>query len=378
MRITYKYRLYPTSAQRTALERTLAVCRWVYNETLATRKQAWEQSKLSISLYDSNKLLTTWKADKSFLAAVHSQVLQNVQERIELAFKAFFRRVRAGEKEVGYPRFKGYGRYDSFTFKQSGFRLDGDRLTLSKIGNVYIELHRPIVGACKTLTIRRDALGNWYACFSCEVEPNSLPPTDKVVGVDLGLSTFAALSNGEKIARQRWMKRDEKDIARLQRKKEKFAYGTPERRKVNHALCHAYERAANRRRNFAHQESRKLVNEYQFTAFEDLDIQDMQANSNKTISRGIADVAWGQFVQFTIYKAASAGRGVALVDPKNTTQMCSGCGAIVPKDLTVRVHECPHCGLTLCRDVNAALNILARGLACFSSGKSVAVEAHEL
>jgi putative transposase len=378
MRITYKYRLYPTNAQRTALERTLSVCRWVYNETLATRKRVWEESKQSISLYGSNKLLTIWKADKPFLSAVHSQVLQNVQERIELAFRAFFRRVKAGEKNIGYPRFKSYGRYDSFTFKQSGFSLDGNRLVISKIGNVYIELHRPIVGRIRTLTVRRDALGNWYACFSCEAEEAPLPPTDKVVGVDLGLSTFAALSNGEKIARQRWMRQDEKDIARLQRKKERFAKGSPERRKVIHALCHAYERAANRRRDFAHQESRKLVNEYQFIAFENLDIQDMQANGNKTISRGIADVAWGQFVQFTAYKAASAGRGAALVDPKNTTQMCSGCGTIVPKDLRVRVHECPHCGLTMCRDVNAALNILARGLACFKVRNIGLVEAHDL
>jgi putative transposase len=185
------------------------------------------------------------------------------------------------------------------------------------------------------------------------------------------LTTFAYLSNGERIARQRWMKQDERDIARLQRKKERFVKGSLERRKVVHALCHAYERAANRRRNFAHQESHKLVNEYQFIAFEDLDIQNMQVNGNKTmapgarkaISRGIADVAWGQFVQFTVYKAANAGRSVVLVNPRGTTQTCSGCGAIVPKDLSVRVHDCPYCGLRLNRDHNAALNILAGGLA---------------
>jgi putative transposase len=297
------------------------------------------------------------------LSNVHSQVLQNVQERVDLAYQAFFRRVKAGEKNVGFPRFKGKGRYDSFTFKQSGFKLHGDRLTLSKIGDVRIKLHRPLCAAVKTLTIQRDAVGNWYACFSCEVEPEPLEPTPNVVGVDLGLTTFAYLSNGERIARQRWMKQDERDIARLQRKKERFAKGSPERRKVVHALCHAYERAANRRRNFAHQESRKLVNQYQFLAFEHLDIRDMQVNGNKTISRGIADVAWGQFVQFTTYKAANAGRLVVLVDPRGTTQMCSGCHAIVPKDLSVRVHDCPHCGLKLNRDHNAALNILARGLA---------------
>lgn len=379
MRLTCKYRLNPTSAQRTSLERTLELCRRVYNDTLAIRKETYEQSGTSISLYGTNKLLTAWKADKPELKQVHSQVLQNVQERVELAYQAFFRRVKAGEDEPGFPRFKGKGRYDSFTFKQFGFKLDGDMLTISKIGDVRIKLHRPICATVKTLTVQRDAVGNWYACFSCERDPSPLEPSHKVVGVDLGLTTFAYLSDGQKIDRQRWMKQDERDIARLQRKKERFAKGSPERRKVIHALCHAYERAANRRRNFAHQESRKLVNEYQIIAFEKLDIQDMQGNGNKTISRGIADVAWGQFVQFTTYKAEDAGRTVVLVNPKGTTQMCSGCGELVPKDLSVRIHDCPHCGLKLSRDLNAALNILARGLASIGGASAlVAVEAHPL
>ena len=370
MRLTYKYRLFPTSAQRTSLERVLELCRWVYNDTLAARKNAYEQEQKSLGLYDTNKLLTQWKEAKPDLREVHSQVLQNVQERVERAFKAFFRRVKAhpeGTREPGYPRFKGKGLYDSFTFKQSGFKLVGDRRTLSKIGDVSIKLHRPICATVKTLTIQRDSVGNWYACFSCECEATELEPTYKSVGIDLGLTTFAYFSNGDKIERQRWMKPDAADIARLQRKKEKFAKGSPEWRRVVHALCHAYERAANRRRNFAHQESRKLVNEYQFIALEKLDIAEMQVAGNKTISRGIADVAWGQFVQFTTYKAENAGRVVALVNPRGTTQMCSGCHEIVPKDLSVRIHDCPHCGLKLNRDHNAALNILARGLASINA-----------
>jgi putative transposase len=159
------------------------------------------------------------------------------------------------------------------------------------------------------------------------------------------------------------MKRDAKDIARLQRKKEQLPKGSHERGSVVRALCHAYGRAANRRNDFAHQASRQLVNQYQFIAFEKLAIAGMQGNGNKTVNRGIADVAWGQFVQFTAYKAESAGRGFALVDPKGTTQTCSGCSQKVPKDLSVRIHNCPHCGLKLDRDHNAALNILARGLA---------------
>lgn len=372
MRLTFKYRIYPNKTQRSDLHRQLDCCRFVYNRTLEARKIAWETEKLSVSRYDTNKLLTEWKRDERWLLDGHAQAMQDAQKRVDLAFRAYFRRVKASVEKVGYPRFRGAERYDSFTYPQEkgNWRfLDNGRLRLSKIGDVKIVLHRPLTGACKTLTLRRDTVGNWHACFSCEVEANPLPPTDKVVGVDLGLSTFATLSNGDKVKRQRWMKVDAKDIARLQRKRERFVKGSAARRKANRALAHAYGRATNRRTNFAHQESRKLVDQFQFIAFEDLEVQDMQSNGNRVINRGIADVAWHQFVQFTAYKAECAGRGVTLVDPKNTTQMCSGCGNLVSKDLTVRVHACPHCGLTMCRDVNAALNILARGLA--SIGDSV-------
>jgi len=349
------------------LGQTLEACRWVYNETLAVRKGAWEQEKKSLSLYDTNKLLTGWKAGKPELGQAHSQVLQNAQERVDLAFKAFFRRVKTGEKDPGYPRFKGFRRYDSFTFKQSGFQRLENGLLLSKIGVVKMVQHRPVEGKIKTLTIRRDSVGNWFASFSCEVTACPLPPSNRVVGVDLGLTTFAVISDGNEIQRQRWMDRDAKDLARLQRKKEKFAKGSLQRKKVVHALQHAYQRQTNRRKNFAHQESRKLVNTYQFIAFEDLNIVGMQSQGNANINRGIADVAWNQFVQFTTYKAEGAGRDVVRVDPKNTTQMCSGCGQMVPKNLDTRQHDCPHCGLKLSRDRNAALNILARGLASFRS-----------
>jgi len=363
MRKTFKYRLFPTKAQRASLDQTLETCRQVYNSTLSLRKNAWEQEQKSLSLYDTSKYLTGWKAEHPELSGVYSQVLQNVQERVDLAFKAFFRRIKAGHKN-GYPRFKGFGRYDSFTYPQSGFELFiNGKLRLSKIGSVKVKLHRPIEGTIKTLTVQRDRLGNWYACFSCEVEPTPLPVSSEMVGIDLGLTTFATLSNGETIERQRWMKRDEKDLKRIQRKVSKLAKGSPERRKAIKALNHVHTRIKNRRDNFAHQESRKLVNRYGLIVFEDLSIDEMQANGNKTINKGISDVAWGKFVQYTSSKAVGAGRGVILVDPKGTTQKCSGCGSVVPKDLSVRVHHCLNCGLKIGRDLNAALNILRRGLA---------------
>src|SRR6185436_6193284 len=166
-----------------------------------------------------------------------------------------------------------------------------------------------------TLTIRRDSLGNWSACFSCEVEPCPLPPSVEIVGIDLGLTTFATFSNGETIERQRWMKQDEKDLKCIQPKIEKLSRGTPERRKAIKALNHVHTRIENRRDNFAHQESLKLVNRFGLIVFEDLDIQDMQQSDNKVINRGIADVAWGQFVQRTLSKAAEAGRSVVQVNP---------------------------------------------------------------
>jgi putative transposase len=362
MRLTFKYRLKPTKAQQRQLEQNLELCRWVYNETLATRKRAYEQQGEPIGYFQTKRMLPGWKAEKPELKQVHSQALQDVVLRVDLAFRAFFRRVKANE-EPGYPRFKGKGRYDSITYAQygNGAVLNGRVLRLSKIGDVKVVLHRPVKGDIKTVTIQR-SVGKWYVCFSCEVEPEPLSVSGEMVGIDLGLKVFASLSNGETIRRQRWMKRDEHDVARLQRKKEKLPKGSPERRRAVKALLHAYQRSNNRRKNFAHQESRKLVNRFGMIVFEKLDIQDMQANRNKVVNRGIADVAWGRFVQFTLYKAEGAGRACVLVNSKGTTQTCSGCGEMVPKDLSVRVHDCPHCGLRIDRDLNAALNILARGM----------------
>ena len=349
------------------MQRVLDACRWVYNKALEVRRNAWKERRESLSLYDTTKMLTGWKKEHQFLSVAYSQSLQEACTRVDLAFKAFFRRVKRGEKP-GYPRFHGPGRYSSFTFTQSGFKLlDNKRLRLSKIGDVRIKLHRPIEGRIKRLTIRRDGLGNWYACFMCEVEPERLPLSHKSIGVDLGLSSFATLSTGEKIDNPRFLKGDEEKLAKAQRRLSKLKKGTEAYNKVRRAMGHIHKRIANRRRDFAHKLSRRLVNEFQFIAFEDLDIKDMQNGNWHSMNKSIGDVAWNQFVQFTCYKAEWAGRKCVLVDPRNTTQMCSGCGKIVRKSLSDRVHSCPYCGLVLDRDHNAALNILARGLASIGS-----------
>jgi len=362
MRKTFKYRLFPTKAQQTAMQKSLDACRWVYNKTLEVRRDAWQQRQESLSRYDTIRMLPSWKAGRSFLSDAYSQCLQEACTRVDLAFQHFFRRVKAGEKP-GYPRFKGDW-YKSFTYPQSGFNLsDNSRLHLSKIGKVRIKIHRPIKGEVKALTIRRDVLGNWHACFSCEIDSEPLPPSPNVVGVDVGLTHFATLSTGEHISNPRFFRQDKKSLAKAQRRLSKYEKGTSEYHKQKRVIQHIHQRIANRRKDFAHQLSRRLVNEFQIIAFEDLHIQDMQNGNWRSMNKSITDAAWRQFVDFTAYKAEYAGRSSPRIKPRGTTQECSGCGEVVPKDLSVRIHNCPHCGLILDRDYNAAINILARGMA---------------
>jgi putative transposase len=356
------------------LNLNLELCRQVYNDTLALKKDAWEKENRSIPLYDTNSILVSWKAQRPELKQVYSQVLQNVQVRVDLAFKAFFRRVKSGE-EPGYPRFKGKGQYDSITYKQLGFGIKDGKLHLAKIGDIKIKLHRPIEGIIKTCTIRRTPTGKWFACFSIEVEDLPLPPwkDGSIVGIDVGLKSFATLSNGERIPNPWFFEEEEKELARVQRKLSKAPKGTPERMKAIKVVERVHERIANRRSDFAHQVSHDLVNRFGLIAFEDLSIKSML--KNHCLAKSISDVAWNMLVKATVSKAAYAGSKVVLVDPRQTSQMCSRCGLIVKKDLSERVHRCPECGLSMDRDLNAAINILRLGL---QSGGIKSIEAQVL
>jgi len=210
---------------------------------------------------------------------VHSQVLQNVAVRVDLAFKAFFRRVRAQAQERGFPRFKGQGRYDSFTFPQSGFSITHDqRVCLSKIGSIKLVYHRSICGKIKTLTVHRSSTGKWYACFSVECEPERRPDMPEQVGIDVGLQTFATLSTGEEITNPRFFRQEEKALAKVQRQHAQLAKGTKSRRKHRQAVARVHERIAWRRENFTHQASRKIVNAYGLICVEDLQVKPMTQN----------------------------------------------------------------------------------------------------
>lgn len=343
------------------MNQTLEHCRWVYNETLAVRKNVWEQEQRSISKYKTHNMLPSWKSQHPELNDVHSQVLQEVQQRVDLAFKAFFKRVKKGEQKAGYPRFKGKDRYDSFTYPQYGFALNGLHLKLSKIGTIEIKINRPIEGIIKRLSINRRPTGKWFACFTVEYEPKTRAYKDgAVVGIDVGLNSFAALSNGEHIENPRFFRLDKKALAKAQRMLSKKEKGTSQRVKVRKVVARIHERITNRRNNFAHQLSRWIVNNYGLVAFEKLGIKNMLQNGH--LAKSISDVAWNQFITYTENKAEEAGSIVVMVDAKNTTQECSRCGTIVHKELKDRTHSC-HCGLILDRDENAAINILRRGLA---------------
>ena len=276
---TFKYRIYPTKRQKTIMEQTLHECRWLYNQLLEQRKVAWEERQESISMYGQHAQLPQIKKDRPSLTVVHSQVLQNVAVRIDLAFKAFFRRVKAGDTP-GYPRFRGRDRYDSFCYPQSGngVKLDGDKLYLSKVGVVPVVLHRPLEGTAKTCTVRRSSTGKWFVTLSCEVEQETLPESFEQVGIDVGLHAFATLSTGDVIDNPRFFRKEERALARAQRRMSKEAKGTPERTKRRKVVARTHERITGKRNDFAHQNSRKIVNRFGFIAVEDINVNRMVHN----------------------------------------------------------------------------------------------------
>ena len=353
---TYKYKLYPTKTQRELMHETTFLCSLIYNQCLAQRKEAWEKEQKSISCYDQINQLPDLKEKDERFQSIFSQVLQDVMRRVDKAFKNFFRRVKAGDTP-GYPRFKSARRYDSFTYPQSGFGLtDNKKLKLSKIGDVKIKLHRPIEGEIKALTIRRQADG-WFACFSCEVETNPLPSIGKSVGVDVGLENFAITSDGEFFPPIKDLRKSEKKIKRAQREVARRKKGSKRRKKSVWRLKRAHLRVANKRRDTHHKVARKLADKYDVIAIENLSINNMIKNHH--LAKSISDAGWYSFSLILAAKAEEAGRKVVKVDPKFTSQVCSGCGAIVKKALSERWHSC-ECGCELHRDVNAAINILTK------------------
>jgi putative transposase len=362
---TFKYRLYPTKQQQCLLDERLEECRWLYNHLLAVRRDEWEQRQESSRYYDQPMNLPALKVERPVLAGVHSQVLQNVAVRIDLAFKAFFRRCKAGETP-GYPRFRGQGRYASIAFPQVpvGCLLDAEerRVRIANVGQVKVLLHRPLQGTPETMAITRSSAGKWYICFSYErIEPAPLSATGQQVGVDVGLKTFATLSDGKTSANPGFFRCAEHTLAKAQRRLSKEEKGTPARAKRRRVVARMYERTAWQRGDFAHQHSRRSVNQCDVIAVEDLSVNRMV--HSHCLAKSIHDAAWSQLAALLSYKAAWAVRKQVAVNSAYTSQDCSRCGhRKTDLILSDRTHVCSRCGVALDRDLNAGLNILGVGL----------------
>ena len=394
--ISVKFRLYPTRAQETLLEETLSTCRDVYNSFLHWWKYDYEVQGASPSYYTQKKALPVWKESHPELSDVHSQVLQNVCKRVDLAYQSYFDRMQdyqmrqaqgrlkitkdEVEKCPGPPRPKGKGSYDSITYAQaSSFTLGEGCLSFSKLATIKAILHREIPGVPKTCTVRRQS-GKWFATISCEVEQVLLSFSDKSIGIDVGLETFATFSDDTPaIENPRFFRTDQKALAKANRKfdKVKNKHRSPSRRKVKKTVRRIHERIRNRRHNFHHQAARKIANVYGIITVEDLNIANMSkspapkldAGTGKYLPNGhaakaglnksILDAGWYTFRMILKSKAESAGREFYEIHPAYTSQDCANCGYRPPKEerkkLSDRWHKCPKCGFEAHRDKNSAL-----------------------
>lgn len=352
----FRYRIYPTKAQVQSLELQLAVCCELYNAALQERRDAWKLNRKSISWLDQILQLKDIRSNRIDVAAINGHALQNVLKRVDLAFEGFFRRIKTGDR-AGYPRFKSASRYDSLTFREIGKALSGDKLRVSKIGFVKIRLHRPLQGAIKTLTIKREA-GRWVALFAVECEIAPLPFSQSTVGVDLGLSVFATLSDGTAIENPRWFRTAQAKLRRLQRRVARRKKGSNRRRKAILLLQRFHNHIRDQRRDFHHKESRKIVNQNGLIAVEDLNVKGL---ARSVIAKSVIDAGWSNFIDMLTYKAEDAGRLLVKVDPCGTSQTCT-CGTMVRKTLKERVHLCLDCGLSADRDHVSAQIILGRAV----------------
>lgn len=358
MRKTFRYRLYPTEAQAVFLQGQLREACNLYNAALQERRDAYRMAGKSINYYDQANQLKQIRADGDLTLANFS-CCQDILRRLAKTFSAFFSRVKQG-KTPGFPRFKSVRRFDSFTFPSYGDGckvLDSGKLKIQGAGHIKVKYHRPLVGIIKTVTIKRQA-GKWYVCFSVEFDACPLPDRHEPVGLDVGLTSFAVLSNGKEIENPRHYRKAQKKLRVAQRRVARRKRGSKGRRKAVVLLQKVHAHIRNQRHDFHHQESRKIVNAFGLIAVEDLNIKGLAGGM---LAKSVHDAGWGSFIQMLVVKAEEAGRRVVKVNPRGTSQRCV-CGQSVPKELKDRWHHCSACGLSVPRDHASALEVLRLGL----------------
>jgi len=367
----YRYRFYPTPDQADLLCRTFGCVRYVYNRALAERSRAWTQDKKRVTFAQTCRMLTEWKAEpeRAWLREVSNVALQQGLQHLQAAFVNFW------GKRASYPQFKSRRKSRaSATFTTSGFRWRDGKLWLAKMdAPLDIRWSRPLPEGAEpsTVTVSRDAAGRWFVSLLVEetIEPH--PAADTAVGIDAGITSLLTLSTGEKIANPRHERRDRKRLAKAQRELSRKQKGSTNWEKARRKVARVHARIADRRADFLHKVTTRLVRENQALAVEDLNVRNMV--KNHSLARAISDASWSEFRRMLEYKADWHGRTVIALDrfyPSSKT--CSACGAIAAKmPLNVRAWECASCGTVHDRDVNAAKVILAAGLAVSACGDGV-------
>ena len=344
----------------------MLLARELYNLLLEKAKMHYKETGKTFNRNNMNKWITELKSQRSDLEGVYSQVLQNVADRVSKAYRNFFARVKARKAgrnvKAGFPRAKKF--VSSITYPQSGFEFIQQKkvLQVSKIGHIPVVLDRKIDGRTKTLTIKKSKSGEWYAST---IVPSPdvpfVPNNGNVIGMDLGINSLAALSDGTKIENLRVYEKKLRRIARLHRRVSMRKNNGRNRRKAVMRLAKASEHVERKRTDYLHKQSRIMVNSYSIIACEKLNIENMLKSHR--LARSISDASWGNFVRMICYKAESAGCRVIEVDPRNTSRTCSCCGNIREISLSERTYDCGRCGMIMDRDVNAARNILKRATA---------------
>ena len=352
---TYRYRIYPSKSQARAIDEAIEKCRELYNKLLALKKCVYKKEGTNLSRKDLYKIV---KGDKE----IYSQVSQNVANRIDKAYRNFFARVKRGEKEKGFPKFKKYGVYRSITLPQViNPEYAGKKAYFPKIGWLNVKYHRSTEGTPKTLTIKKAKSGKYFITVCCDAVPKETIETGNgEVGLDLGLNHFIVTSDGEFFDHPKPMKKLSEKRKLLARRFSKTKKKSSNRNKAKIKLAKIDERMANARNDFGWNACIALIKKYSTSYVENLNVRSMV--KNRRFAGAIMDVSWSDFTQKLCFKAESAGGKVVKVNPKNTSQLCSECGRIAKKALSIRTHACPYCGLELDRDLNAARNIPVRGI----------------
>lgn len=366
----YRFRFYPSPEQEVTLARTFGCARFAYNHMLRLRTDAWFQRQERVGYHATSAALTALKKtpEHAWLNEVSSVPVQQALRHLQTAFSNFF------AKRTGYPAFKRKDGPQSAEYTTSAFKWDGKALRLAKMADpLAIRWSRTLPKGAKltTVTVSKDAAGRYFVSMLCDDSVSAKPQAAGRVGIDLGLTHFAILSNGEKIAAPNTFRKNEAKLAKLQRRLAKKTKGSNRRRKAKLKVAKLHAKIADSRRDFLHKLSTRLINENQVIAVESLSVSNMQ--KNRCLSKSISDAGWSEFLRQLEYKANWYGRELVGIDKwYPSSKRCSDCGYTMPKmPLNVRQWTCPECGSTHDRDVNAACNVLAAGLAVSARGEAV-------